>query len=78
MTIVFLILYRYFSFKVLVSHIFLQQFDSNVITPGTPFMKKVAESLKYYIAERLMSDPGWKGVRCQIPFIFSPSLPLCV
>lgn len=36
--------------------------DSNQITPGTPFMKKVSETLRYYAIERLTNDPGWKGV----------------
>lgn len=37
-------------------------FDSNCITPGTIFMDKVAKYIRYYAAERLNSDPGWKGV----------------
>jgi 5'-3' exoribonuclease 2 len=35
-------------------------FDSNCITPGTPFMHRVAEAVRYYVAERVSSDPGWK------------------
>ena len=38
-------------------------FDSNCITPGTPFMANLAENLKFYVAKRLNSDPGWKNVR---------------
>lgn len=37
--------------------------DSNVITPGTPFMEKVMGGLRYYINERLTYDPGWKGIK---------------
>jgi len=36
--------------------------DSNQITPGTPFMAKVAESLRYYVADRITNDPGWANV----------------
>mmetsp|Transcript_1572 Transcript_1572/g.5540 ORF Transcript_1572/g.5540 Transcript_1572/m.5540 type:complete len:1005 (-) Transcript_1572:62-3076(-) len=38
------------------------KFDSNVITPGTPFMDKVAKSLRFYAAQRMNSDPGWRGI----------------
>ena len=39
------------------------RFDSNCITPGTPFMEKVALSLRYFIARKLNEDVGWRGVK---------------
>jgi 5'-3' exoribonuclease 2 len=37
--------------------------DSNAITPGTPFMDLLAKSLRYWVAKKLNEDPGWAGVR---------------
>ncbi|XP_069788479.1 5'-3' exoribonuclease 2 isoform X1 [Narcine bancroftii] len=39
-----------------------ERFDSNCITPGTEFMDNLAQCLRYYIADRLNSDPGWKNL----------------
>lgn len=36
--------------------------DSNAITPGTPFMDLLAKSLRYWVAKKLNEDPGWAGV----------------
>jgi 5'-3' exoribonuclease 2 len=36
--------------------------DSNAITPGTPFMELLAKSLRYWVVQKLNSDPGWKQV----------------
>jgi len=37
--------------------------DHNVITPGTPFMDKLAQALRYWVATKLHSDAGWKGIK---------------
>uniref|UniRef100_A0A4W4F642 5'-3' exoribonuclease n=1 Tax=Electrophorus electricus TaxID=8005 RepID=A0A4W4F642_ELEEL len=37
-----------------------ERFDSNCITPGTEFMDNLAKCLRYYIADRLTNDPGWR------------------
>lgn len=40
-----------------------KSWDSNAITPGTPFMDLLASSLRYWVAKKLNTDPGWKSVR---------------
>ncbi|RHZ47101.1 hypothetical protein Glove_593g22 [Diversispora epigaea] len=40
-----------------------KKFDSNCITPGTPFMTNLAKCLRYWIAENLNSDPEWRNLK---------------
>ncbi|KAI9677301.1 MAG: 5'-3' exoribonuclease 2 [Trizodia sp. TS-e1964] len=37
--------------------------DSNAITPGTPFMDILAASLRYWTAYKLNTDPGWATMK---------------
>lgn len=37
--------------------------DSNAITPGTPFMDKLASALRYWTSFKLATDPGWKNLQ---------------
>jgi 5'-3' exoribonuclease 2 len=37
--------------------------DSNVITPGTPFMRLLAQSLRYWVAYKLNTDPMWANLK---------------
>ena len=36
--------------------------DSNAITPGTPFMDLLASCLRYWVAKKMNSSPGWQDV----------------
>jgi 5'-3' exoribonuclease 1 len=37
-------------------------FDSNCITPGTEFMARVSETIKYFIRKKIKEDPIWRDL----------------
>jgi 5'-3' exoribonuclease 1 len=39
-----------------------EAFDSNCITPGTEFMAKLTQQLKYFINKKVSEDMDWQGV----------------
>lgn len=39
-----------------------EAFDSNCITPGTAFMAKLTQQLKYFINKKVSEDVDWQGV----------------
>lgn len=38
-------------------------FDSNAITPGTEFMAKLTENLKYFIHKKMSEDSRWSNIK---------------
>ncbi|KAG1786321.1 5'-3 exoribonuclease [Suillus plorans] len=40
-----------------------ESWDSNAITPGTPFMNLLTASLRYWVVEKMNADPGWKDLQ---------------
>lgn len=38
-------------------------FDSNCITPGTPFMVRLHEHLRFFVRHKIASDPLWQRLR---------------
>lgn len=39
-----------------------EAFDSNCITPGTKFMARLTQQLKYFINKKISEDTDWQGV----------------
>jgi 5'-3' exoribonuclease 1 len=37
-----------------------EPFDSNCITPGTPFMARLSEHLRFYVMKKQTEDPQWQ------------------
>ncbi|KAF8001809.1 hypothetical protein HF325_004310 [Metschnikowia pulcherrima] len=40
-----------------------RKWDTNAITPGTPFMDGLAAALRYWVAYKLATDPGWRDLQ---------------
>eukprot|EP01134_Creolimax_fragrantissima_P002793 CFRG2793T1 len=40
-----------------------ERFDSNCITPGTPFMARLSAQLKYFVNLKVSTDIRWQGVK---------------
>ena len=38
----------------------LDSFDSNCITPGTPFMARLGAHLRYFVRKKIAEDPAWQ------------------
>ncbi len=41
-----------------------EPFDSNCITPGTPFMARLSEQLRYFVNKKVTEDKEWQ--KCEI------------
>ncbi|KAL7270786.1 exonuclease II Exo2 [Rhizina undulata] len=39
-----------------------EAFDSNCITPGTQFMARLTEQLKYFVSKKISEDSEWQGI----------------
>lgn len=39
------------------------KFDSNCITPGTPFMVRLQTHLEYFVRLKITTDPAWKKIK---------------
>jgi 5'-3' exonuclease len=40
-----------------------KEWDSNVITPGTDFMIKLSDYIRFYVAQRINTVPAWKAIQ---------------
>ncbi|WEW54929.1 5'-3' exoribonuclease 2 [Emydomyces testavorans] len=51
------------SDTVLAEEVIQKTWDSNVITPGTPFMDILSAALQYWVAYKLNTDPAWEKLK---------------
>lgn len=52
--------------RVLPNRQLTKPFDSNVITPGTNFLHKMSEAIRYYIHDRQTNDPLWQKLKFRV------------
>jgi len=52
--------------RVLPNRQITKPFDSNVITPGTNFLHKMSEAIRYYIHDRTTNDPLWQKLKFRV------------
>jgi len=45
----------------------LTSFDGNVVTPGTPFMARLAAQLRRWLEYKVASNPDWQGMQVDRP-----------
>ena len=43
-------------------YVYKESFDSNLITPGTPFLCELSERIRGYVKKKLDSDRLWKNL----------------
>lgn len=55
----------------------LTAFDGNVITPGTPFMARLATHLQRFIAYKVGSDPDWRHIQVTLAPLHVGMMFLC-
>lgn len=52
--------------KMLLPKVSCEVNDSNVITPGTEFMSRLADALQSYVLSRMSSEASWKHIKVLI------------
>lgn len=49
--------------EAIVEEVVHKTWDSNVITPGTPFMEILSAAIRYWVAYKLNTDPAWEKLK---------------
>ena len=51
-------------------------FDSNCITPGTPFMARLGAHLRFFVRRKIAEDPAWQ--RPHVIFSGDSQIPMLI